>query len=93
LSFWIRGATDHRGSEASAISTISTFSPPPERLFRAFGDVVFRHTCTLGCEGIVNKCLGSRYRSGRLRDWLKFKKPAAPAVKRAEEEWGKERWR
>jgi ATP-dependent DNA ligase len=26
--------------------------------------------------------------------WLKFKNPAAPAVKReAEEDWGKERWR
>jgi hypothetical protein len=32
-----------------------------------------------------------RYRSGRSPDWLRFKNPAAPAVKReAEEEWG--RW-
>jgi hypothetical protein len=30
--------------------------------------------------------LGSRYRSGRTTDWLKFKNPAAPAVKREEEE-------
>jgi hypothetical protein len=31
----------------------------------------------------------SRYTSGRCRDWLKFKNPAAPTVKReAEEEWG-----
>jgi hypothetical protein len=29
-----------------------------------------------------------RYISGRTRDWLKFKNPEAPAVKReAEEEW------
>jgi hypothetical protein len=36
----------------------------------------------------------SRYRSGRSRDWVKAKNPAAPAVKReAEEDWGKERWR
>jgi hypothetical protein len=29
---------------------------------------------------------------GPVVDWLKFKNPAAPAVKReAEEEWGKER--
>jgi hypothetical protein len=36
----------------------------------------------------VSKRLGSRYVSGRTRDWLKFKNPAAPAVKReAEEEW------
>ena len=34
--------------------------------------------------------VGSRYRSGHTRDWLKFKNPTAPAVKReAEEEWGK----
>jgi hypothetical protein len=38
--------------------------------------------------------LGSSYRSGRSRDWLKMKNPAAPAVKReAEEDWGEERWR
>ena len=34
--------------------------------------------------------LGSSYISGRSRDWLKFKNPAAPSAKReAEEEWGK----
>jgi bifunctional non-homologous end joining protein LigD len=56
--------------------------------------VVFKHACALGCEGIVSKRLGSRYRSGRSRDWLKLKNPNAPAVKReAEEDWGKERWR
>jgi hypothetical protein len=42
----------------------------------------------------VSKRLGSIYRSGRSKDWLKFKNPSAPAVKRqAEEDWGKERWR
>jgi bifunctional non-homologous end joining protein LigD len=56
----------------------------------AAGDVVFRHACQLGLEGIVSKRLGSRYVSGRTRDWLKFKNPNAPAVKReAEEEWGR----
>jgi ATP-dependent DNA ligase len=40
-------------------------------------------------EGIVSKRLGSIYRSGRSKDWLKFKYPNAPAVKReSEEEWG-----
>ena len=53
------------------------------------GDVVFRHACKLGLEGIVSKRLGSRYRSGRSPDWLKMKNPAAAAVKReAEEDWG-----
>jgi bifunctional non-homologous end joining protein LigD len=54
------------------------------------GDVVFRHACKMGLEGIVSKRLGSRYRSGRSPDWLKFKNPAAPAVRReAEEDWGR----
>jgi ATP dependent DNA ligase domain len=53
-------------------------------------DVVFRHACKLGFEGIVSKRVGSPYRSGRSRDWLKMKNPNAPAVKReAEEDWGR----
>ena len=65
-----------------------------EHLAHEDGDVVFRHACKMGLEGIVSKRLGSIYRSGRSRDWLKFKNPAAPAVKReAEEDWGRERWR
>jgi ATP-dependent DNA ligase len=45
-----------------------------------------------GPGGIVSKRLGSRYVSGRSKDWLKFKNPNAPAVQReAEEEWGKEK--
>ena len=56
--------------------------------------IVFRHACKLGLEGIVSKRLGSRYRSDRTSDWLKFKNPAAPAVRReAEEDWGKGGWR
>jgi ATP-dependent DNA ligase len=48
----------------------------------------------MGLEGIVSKRLGSRYRSGRSKDWLKFKNLDAPAVKReAEEDWGRDRWR
>ena len=38
------------------------------------------HACKMGLEGIVSKRLGSRYRSGRSSDWLKFKNPQAPAV-------------
>jgi bifunctional non-homologous end joining protein LigD len=53
-------------------------------------DVVFRHACKLGLEGIVSKRLGSPYRSGRTRSWIKSKNPKHPAVKReAEEEWGR----
>jgi bifunctional non-homologous end joining protein LigD len=54
------------------------------------GDVVFRHACKLGLEGVMSKRLGSRYKSGRSADWLKLKNPDAPAVKReAEEDWGR----
>jgi bifunctional non-homologous end joining protein LigD len=59
-----------------------------EHLEHPEGDVVFAHACKMGLEGIVSKRLGSRYRSGRSPDWLKFKNPDAPAVKReAEEDW------
>jgi len=53
-------------------------------------DVVFRHACKLGFEGIVSKRVGSPYRSGRSRDWLKMKNPNAPAMqRRGEEDWGR----
>ena len=50
------------------------------------GEAMFRHACAMGLEGIVSKRLCSRYISGRARDWLKFKNPEAPAVKREAEE-------
>jgi ATP dependent DNA ligase domain len=56
-----------------------------EHLEHPDGALVFAHACRMGVEGIVSK---PRYRSGRSPDWLKFKNPAAPAVKReAEEDW------
>jgi bifunctional non-homologous end joining protein LigD len=61
-----------------------------EHLEHDCGLTVFQHACKMGLEGIVSKRLGSRYRSGRSPDWLKFKNPEAPAVKReAEEDWGR----
>jgi ATP-dependent DNA ligase len=36
---------------------------------------VFQYACKMGLERIVSKRLGSRYRSGRSPDWLKFKNP------------------
>ena len=56
------------------------------------GAELFKRACAMGLEGIVSKRLGSRYRSGRTSDWLKFKNPAAPAVRReAEKDWRKGR--
>ena len=37
---------------------------------------------------LVQKWLGSRYHSGRTRDWLKMKNSAAPTVKREAEKTG-----
>jgi len=48
--------------------------------------MIFDHACALGCEGIVSKLKGSRYTSGRTRDWIKVKNPAAPWAKRLEDE-------
>ena len=52
------------------------------------GNIIFKHACKLGCEGIVSKRVGSLYRSGRSPLWVKVKNPKAPAVRReAEEDW------
>ncbi len=34
------------------------------------GEIVFKHACKLGYEGIVSKRLGSSYRSGRADCWV-----------------------
>jgi ATP-dependent DNA ligase len=58
--------------------------------FTDVGASVYRAACQFGCEGIVSKRLGSPYRSGRSKHWVKVKNPKAPAVKReAEEDWGR----
>jgi bifunctional non-homologous end joining protein LigD len=41
----------------------------------AEGAVVFAHACKLGLEGIVSKRVGSRYRSGATRNWVKVRNP------------------
>src|SRR5262249_31826459 len=57
------------------------------------GAAVYRAACQLGCEGIVSKRLGSPYRPGRSKYWVKVKNRKAPAVKReAEEDWGSSHW-
>ena len=43
--------------------------------FTTEGATVFAHACKLGLEGIVSKRLGSRYRSGPSRNWLKNLNP------------------
>ena len=42
------------------------------------GDMLFRHACAMGLEGIVAKRRDRPYRSGRSPDWIKVKNPNAP---------------
>jgi bifunctional non-homologous end joining protein LigD len=37
------------------------------------GDVVFRHACKYGLEGIVSKRLGSPYVSSHSRHWIEIR--------------------
>ena len=54
------------------------------------GPTIFRNACKLGCEGIVSKRADSPYRSGRSRDWIKTKAPAAIETQRLRSEnWNK----
>jgi hypothetical protein len=80
----------HRQQEA-ALSSVLRQVRPGLRINEYLdypGDLIFRHACKMGLESIVSKRLGSYYRSGWTQDWLKFKNPEAPAVKReAEEDW------
>lgn len=46
------------------------------------GEVMFRHACPMGLEGIVSKRYDSPYQSGRSQSWLKVKNPDSPAVRR-----------
>ena len=41
------------------------------------GELIRKHACGLGLEGIVSKRKDSAYRSGRSSDWLKMKNAAA----------------
>jgi bifunctional non-homologous end joining protein LigD len=46
------------------------------------GEIIFKHACKLGLEGIVSKRRDLPYRSRRVKSWIKIKNPASPAVLR-----------
>jgi ATP-dependent DNA ligase len=46
------------------------------------GAEMFEAVCKLGLEGIVSKRLGSVYKSGPARTWIKSKNPHVPAATR-----------
>jgi bifunctional non-homologous end joining protein LigD len=54
------------------------------------GEVLFRHACAMGLEGLVAKRRQSRYRSGLSKDWLKIKNRASPAFSRVQEAFKRE---
>jgi hypothetical protein len=81
---WIESFCDlsDRGAQGDA-GQHPAEKPPrraPERApgARLRGLTVFQHACKMGLEGIVSKRIGSRYRSGRSPDWIKFKNPEEP---------------
>jgi hypothetical protein len=39
-------------------------------------DAYLNYACALGCNGIVSKRVGSPYRAGRSKHWIKVKNPA-----------------
>jgi bifunctional non-homologous end joining protein LigD len=50
------------------------------------GQLMFRHACQMGLEGIVSKRRDAPYRSGRNKVWLKVKNPDSPAMRRLVED-------
>src|SRR5262245_48344119 len=98
-----RALTAARLIEPTSTSCPSAWQPNPGRrsTYRrgktvqttgTTSEIVFRHSCKMGLEGIVSKRKDSPYRSGRSPDWLKMKNPDCEAVRReAEEDWGKDR--
>ena len=61
-----RWPIEHRKSKLAKLAR----GPHPgivlNEFFEGDGDILFKHACKLGCEGIVSKRLGSPYRSGAI---------------------------
>jgi hypothetical protein len=54
------------------------------------GDLIFRHACKMASRALCPSVSGPTTDLGGTQDWLKFKNPEAPAVKReAEKAWGR----
>jgi hypothetical protein len=51
-------------------------SRPNNEHYSGDAAIIYKHACSLGCEGIVSKRLGSAYRGGRTGAGLKVKNPA-----------------
>ena len=74
-----------RGPQGHARSVLVKVSPGirlNEHIQHEDGELVFRHACKLGLEGIASKRKDSTYRSGRSPDWLKMKNPGLLSVQK-----------
>lgn len=49
------------------------------------GELIFKHACKMGLEGIVSKRRDLPYCSGRVKHWIKVKNPSGPAMQRAKD--------
>ena len=55
------------------------------------GEIVFRHACKLGLEGIVSKRIDMKYLPGPSKSWVKLKNKKHPAILRIKEAFELER--
>jgi len=49
------------------------------------GELIFKHACRMGLEGIVSKRRDFPYRCGRTKCWIKVKNPASSAMLRIQD--------
>jgi bifunctional non-homologous end joining protein LigD len=85
-----RHPIEERKDRLSRLSQRCFFGITVNEVYTGDGSMIYKHACTLGCEGIVSKRLGSAYRMGRTDVWLKTKNPLSPAVRREREiDWSK----
>jgi bifunctional non-homologous end joining protein LigD len=65
-------ASGDRARKATLASVLKRVKPGlrlNEHVAHEDGQVVFRHACKMGLEGVVSKRKESQYRSGRSPDW------------------------
>ena len=89
---WRRRKLAERKKRLAALLARSSSAIQLNEHLDADGELVFKHACRMGLEGIVSKRIDAPYRSGSCSTWLKSKNPESEAVCREhEEDWAKNR--
>jgi hypothetical protein len=70
----MRRRSSKLGNHDAVLPNVQTHARPESG--KDSSNAVVSHDSEMGLQGITSKRLGSRYRSGRSPDWLKFKNPA-----------------